>query len=800
MPTTTAFGHPGIQPRWTVSAKSGVGTAYAASSRVWFTLSLGILSEIYYPTLDRPQTRDLQYLIADGKQRFDEEKRDLKHHVELIDRDTLGYRITSEAKDGRYRIVKEIISEPHQPAVLINTKLEGDWDGLSLYALMAPHLNVGGYHNNAEVCEMHGQTILLAHREDTWMAVAATIPFTKASVGYVGESDGWTDLNDNRQMDWTFDRATDGNLAMTGELDLAELGDDRMFTLGVAFGDTEHSALTTLMQALDVPFEDQKARFIRQWHRACRSLENLDGVTHDNGELYHVSQSLLLSHEDKTYQGATIASMSIPWGEARSDDDIGGYHLVWTRDMFNTVTGLMAAGNTETARRALVYLACAQNEDGGFHQNFWIDGSPYWTGEQLDGVAFPIMLAWRLHDADLLRRFDPYPMVMKAARYLIANGPITQQERWEENSGYSPSTLASMIAALTCAAAFARERGNDDKADFIQDYADFLEAHVEAWTVTTEGTLVEGITEHYIRVTPSPDDGKDPQEDPNSGTVTIANREPGSQVHFPAKEVADAGFLELVRYGIRAPGTKLIEDSLKVVDAYLKVDFPQGPCWVRYNHDGYGQRPNGGPYHDAGHHHWGLGHAWPLLTGERAHYELAAGRNVDDLIQALEGFATDTSLLPEQIWMLDDLPNKHMRFGEPTGAAMPLMWAHAEYIKLLRSVRDGAIFDRLAVVADRYLDEGYERPSLEVWALNRRIKTIPAGTETLRIIAERPFRLHWGTVQKPDQTTAAAATGLGIHYVDLSRSDFEGDTLRFAYGWTEKGEQTKVFMVTWPAA
>ncbi|MEM1096924.1 MAG: glucan 1,4-alpha-glucosidase, partial [Bacteroidota bacterium] len=350
----SAFGHPGIEPRWTYSAKSGVGTAYAASSRVWFTLSLGIVSEIYYPTLDRPQTRDFQYLIADGQQRFDEEKRDLTHHVELIDRDTLGYRVTSEAKDGRYRIVKEIITEPHQPAVLVNTALEGDWDGLHLYALMAPHLNVGGYHNNAEVRTINGQTILLAHREDTWMAVAATVPFAKASVGYVGRSDGWTDLNDNRQMDWTFDRADDGNLAMTGELDLAALDDDRTFTMGIAFGDTEHSALTTLMQALDVPFEDQKARFVRQWHRACRSLEDLNAVTHDGGELYHVSQSLLLSHEDKTYQGATIASMSIPWGEARSDDDIGGYHLVWTRDMYNSVTGLMAAGNTETARRALV--------------------------------------------------------------------------------------------------------------------------------------------------------------------------------------------------------------------------------------------------------------------------------------------------------------------------------------------------------------------------------------------------------------------------------------------------------------
>ena len=340
---------------------------------------------------------------------------------------------------------------------------------------------------------------------------------------------------------------------------------------------------------------------------------------------------MILAHEDKTYDGALIASLSIPWGEFMSDDDLGGYHLVWTRDMCKSATGLLAAGSTEVPLRALIYLACTQKEDGGFYQNFWINGEPYWRGTQLDETAFPILLAWRLHQAKALQDFDPYPMVLKAAGYLIHNGPVTPQERWEENSGYSPSTLAAHIAALICAAAFARERGQQATAQYLEEYADFLESHLEQWTVTTEGTLVPGIPRHFIRIHPADADDPQPDEDANHGVLELRNQPPGAPIAYPAKEIVDAGFLELVRYGIRKPGDPLIEDSLRVVDAVLKVETPFGPCWRRYNHDGYGQREDGGPFQG-----WGYGHAWPLLTGERGHYELAAGRDVQPFIRAME--------------------------------------------------------------------------------------------------------------------------------------------------------------------
>lgn len=786
-----AFGPPGIEPRWTRSAKQGVGTAYSTSSRIWYSLSLGILNEVYYPTIDRPQIRDLQYLVTDGETFFHEEKRHLLSKVECLSHHALGFRITNADPERRYQIVKEVIGDPHQDALLIHTRLKGKPEFLArlkLYVLLAPHLNVGGWGNFGQVQQVAGRKILSAHKEGTWLALGATAPFTKTSCGYVGSSDGWTDLTDNLKMDWEFDSAEDGNIALTAELDFTHAQD---FTLALAFGDSFHNAATTLLQSLDMPFHQQRQRFIEQWDRACKRIFPLEKEACDGGNLYHVSQSLLLAHEDKRYQGAIIASLSIPWGDVRGDEDIGGYHLVWTRDMCNSATGLLAAGNAETPPRALVYLACSQQQDGGFYQNFWINGEPHWRGIQLDEAAFPILLAWRLNVAGHLRNFDPYPMVLRAARYLIKEGPATQQERWEENSGYSPSTLASNIAALTCAALFARQHGDEATAQFIQEYADFLECHVDAWTVTTEGILVPGITRHFIRIQPVAIDNPNPDEDPNRGVLSIRNRAPGLRVNSPAKDVVDAGFLELVRYGIRKPADPLIEDSLKVADAVLKVDTPFGPCWRRYNHDGYGQREDGGPFQS-----WGKGRAWPLLTGERGHYELAAGRNPRGFIAALEAFADSTGLLAEQVWDEPDRMDMHMRFGRPTGSAMPLMWAHAEYIKLLRSARDGQVFDLIPAVSNRYLQRRSCKP-LEVWKPNRRPRTVMAGA-TLRVQAPEAFRLHWTANEWQEiQDTRSIATAIGIEFVDIPLAQEQCAPIRFTFFWLEtKRWQGQDFHIT----
>jgi glucoamylase len=775
---SVAFGRPGNEPRWTHGGKDGLGTAYAASSRVWFTFWNGIITEVYYPTVDRPQIRDLQYLITDGKSFFHDEKRNLKSKLEQLADHCLGYRCTNSDPEGRYAIVKEIVTDPHLPCVLQHTKLTGDESFLSnlkLYALCAPHIEVAGWGNNGSVARVAGRTILIAERKGTWLALAATVPFSRVSCGYVGRSDGWTDLHDNFQMDWEFDHAPDGNIALTGELDLSGT---REFTLGLAFGNSRHHAVSTLLQSLSTPFGEHLKRYAEQWKRSSICLLPLEKASGDGGNLYHASFSLLRAHEDKSYPGAFIASLAIPWGEAVGDEDEGGYHLVWTRDLVNSATAMLAAGDRASPLRALIYLGVSQEENGGFSQNFWINGEPYWKGIQLDEVAFPIILAWRLKIEKALQDFDPYSMVLRAAAYLVRHGPVTPEERWEEVGGYSPSTLASSIGALICAACFAREKGDEATAKYLEEYADFLECHLEIWTVTTQGTLLPGVPRHYIRILPERPDNQEPDEDPNQGDLVIANRKPGARKAYPAKDVVDAGFLELVRYGIREPNDPIVVDTLKVVDAVLKVETSFGPSWRRYNHDGYGQREDGGPFVG-----WGHGGAWPLLTGERGHYELAAGHNTKPFVRAMEKLASDTGLLTEQVWPDPDQPQVHMFLGRPTGSAMPLMWAHAEYVKLLRSVHAGKVCDLITDVAKRYLGDRKGRQLFEVWKFTRQARYVKRGY-VLRIQGQASFRLHWSDDEwQTVKETLSSATTLGVEFVDIRIDEAQQAPIRFTFFW-----------------
>ena len=289
----------------------------------------------------------------------------------------------------------------------------------------------------------------------------------------------------------------------------------------------------------------------------------LRNASFDGGNLYDSSYSLLLAQEDKAFAGAIIASLATPWGEAKGDKDSGGYHLVWTRDMVNSASALLAAGDAATPLRALIFLAVSQQEDGGFAQNIWINGEAYWSGIQLDETAFPMMLAWRLHCENALANFDPLNLVRKGAAFLIRNGPVTQEERWEEAAGYSPSTIASNIAALIGAACLMRARGEDEAACFVEEYADYLEAHIEEWLVTNTGSLLEGVSTYYMRILPEQVGQQHPAEDKESRVLHIANLAPGQQSDFPARNVVDGGFLELVRYGIRKPDDPIIVDTLR---------------------------------------------------------------------------------------------------------------------------------------------------------------------------------------------------------------------------------------------
>jgi glucoamylase len=484
-----------------------------------------------------------------------------------------------------------------------------------------------------------------------------------------------------------------------------------------------------------------------------------------------------------------VASLSIPWGEAQNDQG-GGYHFVWPRDMCQSATALLATGEVDLPLRALHFLAATQRTDGSWNQNFYITGKYHWTGIQLDEFSFPVILAYRLKQHGALQLYDPRPMVMAAANALVSYGPLCSEERWEENAGFSPSTLAANIAALVCAANFSAENAADAvTTQFLLDYADFLESKLEDWLVTTNGPLPNG-PRYYIRILPP---GQ--PEDPNTANKTfyIKNRGYGLPPYAP-NEIVDGGFLELVRYGIRSAKDPNIQATVRVVDAVIKKDgLPAGPCWYRYNHDGYGQNADGSPFLSTG-----QGRPWPLLAGERAHYELAAGNNVSAYVRSLETMAAPVSLLPEQVW--DAAPQGYGDFyfvpGGPTGSSRPLAWAHAEYIKLIRSVSDGAVFDRIDVVANRYLDEEgspADKPkspsNLEVWNWNRPVSAIPRG-KTLRIITIDPARVHWSDNVAADGTWIAVhdtnSTGTSlrqVNYTDLPTNAAPGSRLMFSFYW-----------------
>lgn len=770
-----AFGAPGIEPRWTSSAKEGVGTAYHTSCRLWFTLSHGIINEIYYPHVDKPNTRDFQFLISDGETFCHEEKRDLDHVIEYPERDCLFYHLTNSDPDGRYRLIKHVLTDPHRSVLLLHTKIEILSESLRgklrLYTLLAPHIAGYGAGNSAWCTEIGGNKVIHAQRQNVQLIMACDSGFTRRSVGYVGFSDGWQDLMAHLKMDWEFRTAEQGNIALTGEVDIPESGE---FTIAIAFGRSYQSAATKLFQSLAEPFESHRLAYVRQWQRAVINPQfDFSNDTPDAGGMYRLSRCVLLAHEDKVFQGALVASMSIPWGETKSDDDLGGYHLVWTRDLVHSSTALLATGQTGTPLRALIWLAAIQRPDGGFPQNSWIDGTAYWSGLQLDQIAFPTLLAWRLHQQNALGLFNPQVMIARAAANLILQGPVTAQDRWEENAGYSPSTLAVVIAALVCTAEWAKESGKTDFADFIFAYADWLSAHLEEWTVTTQGELVAGRPRHYIRINPADPLTPDPHADPNATIIQLAN---GGGTHA-ARNVVSGDFLHLVRFGIRDPSDPIVLESIAVIDQVLKHDLPQGPGWRRYNHDGYGQKDDGSAFDGTG-----VGRCWPILTGERGHYELAAGRNPKPFIETMGNFSNQGGMLTEQVWDGPDLPDARMKYGCPTGAAMPLCWSHAEYVSLVRSQHDCACFDRVEPAYQRYvLNPAPNR--YEIWSRRHALQRVARG-KILRIILAAEATIFWSTDDgaHTEQVHTKHQKELGVWFADFPTDDAPlGSVLTFTF-------------------
>ncbi|HEU4698539.1 MAG TPA: glycoside hydrolase family 15 protein, partial [Gemmatimonadales bacterium] len=627
---------------------------------------------------------------------------------------------------------------------------------------------------------------LFAARGETALACAATPDWTARSCGYVGVSDGWQQVRADGRLARQWSEARGGNVALTGEIDLqaARAGEGAEFVVALAFGRTDAEAGQTARLALASPVARLIAAYVEGWQhfhtltahvgRAAEAgAQHLPATAH---ALYHLSTAIVALHEDKRAQGGLIASLSIPWGQARGDHDMGGYHLVWPRDLVESAGAMMAAGQLPRARRTLRYLMATQEADGHWPQNMWLDGSAYWHGIQMDETAFPVLLADALARADALGGLDPWPAVRRAAGYLVRHGPVTLQDRWEEDGGYSPFTLAVEVAALLAAASFADARGDPAAAACLRDTADAWNDDIERWTYVTGTALAErlDVAGYYARIAP-PDVGSVGSD----GRVPLRNRPPDrSWVRYADLVSTDA--LALVRFGLRAADDPRIVDTVKVIDSLLRTETRTGPVWHRYNGDGYGEPEDGAPFEGVG-----IGRGWPLLAGERAHYELAAGRRdaARALLEVMCRQASDGGMLPEQVWDAADVPQRGLYNGRPSGSAMPLVWAHAEYVKLVRSLADGRVFDCPPHPVRRYLVER-RTACCAVWSPANRIRAM-APARVLRLHVPQPCRVHWSADGwRTTHDTDAADTTLGVWAAELPTTALAaGSAVVFTLFW-----------------
>jgi glucoamylase len=785
-----APGWPGLPARWTSSAKSGIGTAVSRDSRVWFTLSHGILNEVYYPRVDHACTRDLGFIVTDGEAYFSEEKRSTRSETSQVAPGIPAYRIHNTAIDWRYRLEKEILTDPWRDVVLQRVRfvpLRGTLADFHLYVLLAPHLGNAGAGNTAWVGDYKESAMLFAEREHHALALASSAPWLARSAGFVGVSDGWQELHSIKRLDRTYARAENGNVAVTGEIDLVSCGGTFVMTLG--FGPTAMEAGQHALVTLLEDFDDTHAEYVRAW-RAWHARLADDVPSEQRTRLYHISAAVLRTHESKRVEGGIIASLSIPWGFSKPDDDRGGYHLVWPRDLVEIAGGFIAIGAHEHVRRVLRYLRVTQESDGHWSQNMWLDGRPYWHGLQMDETALPILLvdlAAREGVIDAAGRDGLWPMVRRAAVFLACNGPVSPQDRWEEQPGYTPFTVATEIAALLVAADLADAASNTTAAQYLRETADAWNASLDRWLYVqdTELAKLHGVKGYYARVA-APDHSD--AASPCRAFVPIATRPP-DEVSGPAALMVSLDALAFVRFGLRAWDDPRILSTIKVIDATLKVDTPRGPVWRRYQGDGYGEHADGGPYDGTG-----VGRGWPLLTGERAHYELAAGRLhvAHHLAQAMETIAGEAGLLPEQVWDSADIPERKLYFGHASGAAMPLVWAHAEYLKLCRSLFAGRIFDQPPQTVERYLVQQRTSDRI-VWRFNNKVRAIPAGT-TLRVETLAPAIVHWSVDEwHTVHDTSSRDTTLGIHVSDLdTRNLRSGDRVLLTFYWPESDRWEEV--------
>jgi glucoamylase len=751
-------------PTWASARKDMVGTSLD-SARLWFTIAEGIVTEVYYPRIDIPQIKDLGFIIADDHGFWVELRRLGNYNVTLPKPGVPAVEIVH--RHPRFVFTLQVCPSQRRDVLLLRYRLEGN-ETLRVYALLAARLGDNAEDNLASVAQHNSRTVLWAEQGPFGLALSAVDTngidaWRRCSVGCLESSDGWQDFNHHGRMTWQYDSAGPGAVVLMGELPAHT-------TLGLGFGTSKESAATLAVSSLMDDFSSEWEAQCSTWE-AWHAKRKYPKMGKDLDRVLALSAAVLKIHEDKTYRGAAVASLSVPWGD--SSQSRGGYHLVWSRDLVETAGALVAMEAYHEARDVLRYLIATQQKDGHWFQNQWLGGSAFWQGVQLDEVAFPVLLVSLLHERDALDEIPVQDMIKRALGFIAREGPATRQDRWEEDAGINTFTLAVAIAALVEGSAFLE----DKTREFALRLADCWNARLEDWAFARRTPLARqlGVEGHYIRTAPL---DALTHKGAQSETVLIKNLD--HDPNLPASAQISTDFLQLVRYGLRRADDPFILDTLKAVDHVLMTDTPSGPVWHRYNNDGYGEHDDGRAFDGTG-----RGRGWPLLTGERGHYALSAGDDVLAYLEAMKAVSSPLGLIPEQVWDSDAIAEYDLKPGRPSGSAMPLVWAHSEFIKLCYSKAVGRPVDRPVATWTRYRGV---RPKIdhEIWGPNARPRHLRTGN-TLSVALKAPARVHWGVNGwKQVQDVDTHDTGLGVHVADLPVAGIvAGETIQFTFVWRE---------------
>ncbi len=750
---SAAPGAPGVLSHFDLARKDCLGTARNTTSKVWFTVAGGVLSDVYYPTVDNTEVETMQYVVTDGQTFTDVQTRDTTYTVQALDPSGMACRVTSTANNGRYRLVTDYVTDPARASVVMHTRLvplQGNGQDLALYVRLDPTVNGnggGGSDNggadSATVDHSTGHPVPVSsdpvtatnaanrdYAQPVYAALRADKPFPVVSSGYAGTaSDGLTQLDATHTLGTTYDDAPLGNVVQTALLARGPGGD---VTLALGFGATSQAAVATAGASARTDFETTFHRYVGGWSAYDKTLRPPSTLSAPAGQAallgrtYWLSANVLKASEDKTFPGAIVASLASPWGQAVSAGDpsntyFGSYREVFARDLYETFTGLLAAGDVPTAKATVRFLFERQQlPDGSIPRNSLVNGkaAPDSFGVQLDEVAYPILMA---RTVGLTGAALYTAHIKKAADYLVGHGPSSGPERWEEQSGFSPSTIAAEIAGLVAAGAIADKNGDHAAARIYRATADTYQRSIKKWTLTTNGPYSP--SPYFIRLSKSGDPDAAITYGLGNGGPTVDQR-----------TVVDAGFLELTRLGILPPADPDVVRSLGIVDAVIARSTASGTGFYRYGtdtagtEDGYGDcntgdatscTVQGKPWAGrcgAQTPGVGSGHLWPVLSGERAESELARGHQGASgaLWGVMAATGSGVGLIPEQFWENADLAASGFgtdpecasigfRNGQAAGSASPLTWSAAQFVRLAGDLRAGHLTDTPTDTQTRYV-------------------------------------------------------------------------------------------------